>query len=49
MYRRREGKVRLDSLRGPGFGMRVKEIARPLPPPSVAAGTLAEPGAASRL
>lgn len=49
MYRRREGKVRLDSLRGPGFGMRVAEIARQLPPPSAAAGTLADAGAASGL
>jgi hypothetical protein len=49
MYRRRNGQVRLDSLRGPGFGMRVAEIARPLPSPTAASGTLADAGTAGRL
>ena len=34
LYRRRDGKVRLDSLRGAGFGYRVDEIARELPEPT---------------
>ena len=33
LYQRREGKVRLNSLRGPGFGYRLSEIERSLPPP----------------
>jgi len=33
LYQRREGKVRLNSLRGPGFGYRLSEIERTLPPP----------------
>ena len=35
LYRRREGRLDLSSLRGPGFGYRVDEIARVLPPPTV--------------
>jgi L-alanine-DL-glutamate epimerase-like enolase superfamily enzyme len=31
LYRRRNGVVRLDSIRGPGFGYRVDEIERALP------------------
>jgi L-alanine-DL-glutamate epimerase-like enolase superfamily enzyme len=31
LYTRRGGKVTLSSLRGPGFGYRIGEIARPLP------------------
>jgi hypothetical protein len=31
-YRRRGGVVRLDTLRGPGFGCRLEEIRRELPP-----------------
>ena len=31
-YRRRDGRVGLATLQGPGFGYRVAEIARPLPP-----------------
>ena len=41
LYRRRGGRVDLGSLAGPGFGMRVEEIARPLPGPVFAAGTAA--------
>jgi L-alanine-DL-glutamate epimerase-like enolase superfamily enzyme len=35
LYRRRDGKVRLDTIGGYGFGYRVGEIARPLPEPEV--------------
>ncbi len=38
LYRRREGKVRLDSIRGPGFGYRVEEIQRELPEPAACSG-----------
>lgn len=38
MYQRREGEVDLSSLQGPGFGYRVDEISRVLPPASVACG-----------
>lgn len=34
LYRRREGVLDLSTLHGPGFGQRVGEIARPLPPPA---------------
>jgi len=34
LYRRREGMVELSSLRGPGFGYRIDEIARSLPEPA---------------
>jgi len=44
VYRRRGGRVRLDSLAGPGFGMRVDEIARPLPAPFAVAGSIDLPG-----
>jgi L-alanine-DL-glutamate epimerase-like enolase superfamily enzyme len=40
-YRRRGGTVDLASFGGPGFGMRVAEIGRPLPEPVVVAGSLA--------
>lgn len=33
LYRRRNGKIDLSSLRGPGFGYRLQEINRILPPP----------------
>ena len=36
LYQRRHGQVDLDSIHGPGFGYRVKEIARRLPEPAVA-------------
>ncbi|HEY3854597.1 MAG TPA: mandelate racemase/muconate lactonizing enzyme family protein [Verrucomicrobiae bacterium] len=32
IYRRRNGQVELSSIRGPGFGYRLPEITRPLPP-----------------
>ncbi len=34
LYRRRDGAINLDSLTGPGFGYRIDEIDRKLPPPS---------------
>ena len=34
LYRRRDGQVDLSTLRGPGFGYRLNEIARDLPAPS---------------
>jgi L-alanine-DL-glutamate epimerase-like enolase superfamily enzyme len=34
LYRRREGRVDLSTLQGPGFGYRLDEIARPLPAPA---------------
>lgn len=37
LYRRREGMVDLSSLRGPGYGYRLDEIARGLPPPAASA------------
>jgi L-alanine-DL-glutamate epimerase-like enolase superfamily enzyme len=44
IYRRRNGRVDLRSLGGPGFGMRVEEIPRSLPEPFLAAGSLAAGG-----
>ncbi|MBM3187468.1 MAG: hypothetical protein FJZ90_01965 [Chloroflexi bacterium] len=38
LYRRRAGEVDLSSLRGPGFGYRLGEIRRELPPPAAAFG-----------
>jgi len=38
LYRRREGMVDFSTLRGPGFGCRVEEIARVLPEPAAVAG-----------
>jgi len=38
IYRRRDGMVDLSSLRGPGFGYRLGEIQRVLPPPAVEFG-----------
>ncbi|NUN93612.1 MAG: mandelate racemase/muconate lactonizing enzyme family protein [Verrucomicrobiae bacterium] len=40
LYRRRNGRITLETLRGPGFGYRLAEISRKLPEPAVAAGTL---------
>ena len=34
LYQRRQGKVESSSLRGPGFGYRLREINRELPPPA---------------
>ncbi len=34
IYRRRQGQVDLSSIRGPGFGYRLPEIRRALPPPA---------------
>ena len=39
-YRRRGGMVDLGTFSGPGFGMRVAEIARPLSEPEVVAGRI---------
>jgi L-alanine-DL-glutamate epimerase-like enolase superfamily enzyme len=38
VYRRQEGKVDLSTIRGPGFGYRLSEIKRLLPPPAAQAG-----------
>ena len=38
LYARRGGCVDLSSLRGAGFGYRLDEIGRPLPPPAFVAG-----------
>jgi L-alanine-DL-glutamate epimerase-like enolase superfamily enzyme len=35
LFTRREGRLELSSIRGPGFGYRVDEIGRPLPPATV--------------
>lgn len=39
LYRRRAGRVDLSTLDGPGFGYRLEEIDRDLPPPAFAAGS----------
>lgn len=36
LYRRRDGQVDLSTVRGPGFGYRLAEIERVLPPPAAA-------------
>ncbi|HWW01981.1 MAG TPA: mandelate racemase/muconate lactonizing enzyme family protein [Candidatus Acidoferrum sp.] len=38
LYQRRDGEVDLSTVRGPGFGYRLDEIKRALPPPSLALG-----------
>ncbi len=38
LYVRREGAIDLGSIRGPGFGYRIEEIARRLPEPAAQAG-----------
>jgi L-alanine-DL-glutamate epimerase-like enolase superfamily enzyme len=38
LYQRRQGAIDLCTLRGPGFGYRLEEIGRALPPADVAAG-----------
>lgn len=40
LYRRRSGRVSLSSLRGPGFGYRLDEIARDLPEPAAVFGRI---------
>ena len=44
IYRRRNGRIDLRSLAGPGFGMRVEEMPRVLPEPFLTTGSLAEGG-----
>jgi hypothetical protein len=34
LYQRRRGMIQLASLQGPGFGYRLQEIRRELPPPA---------------
>lgn len=46
LFTRRNGHVSLSSIRGPGFGYRVGEIARPLPEPTVRCGEMANTHAA---
>jgi L-alanine-DL-glutamate epimerase-like enolase superfamily enzyme len=41
VYARRHGRIDLGTLGGPGFGMRVAEIARPLPEPHAVCGSIA--------
>jgi len=38
LYRRREGRVDLSSIRGTGFGYRLDEIRTELPKPAAACG-----------
>ena len=38
LYRQRAGTVDLSTVRGPGFGYRLAEMRRELPPPAVTAG-----------
>jgi L-alanine-DL-glutamate epimerase-like enolase superfamily enzyme len=40
-YHRRRGIVDLSTFTGPGFGLRVDEIRRPLPEPAIVAGSIA--------
>jgi hypothetical protein len=40
LYARRRGRIDLGTLAGPGFGMRVGEIARVLPEPHAVFGTI---------
>jgi hypothetical protein len=35
VYNRRQGRLQLDTIRGPGFGYRMDAIARPLPEPTI--------------
>ncbi|WP_197527369.1 mandelate racemase/muconate lactonizing enzyme family protein [Pirellulimonas nuda] len=43
VYQRRDGRVDLSTIRGPGFGYRIDEIARQLPEPAASFGKVAEP------
>ncbi|MEN1679703.1 MAG: mandelate racemase/muconate lactonizing enzyme family protein [Planctomycetota bacterium] len=45
LYARRDGVVRLETLRGPGFGYAGAESVRDLPPPVASAGEIEEGGA----
>jgi L-alanine-DL-glutamate epimerase-like enolase superfamily enzyme len=38
LYRRRQGSVTLDTITGPGFGYRLDQMARELPPPDTTTG-----------
>jgi hypothetical protein len=38
LYTRREGRLDLSSIRGPGLGYRLDEINRPLPPAIIQCG-----------
>lgn len=40
VYRRRDGEIDLSTIRGPGLGYRIDEVARELPPPAAARGTI---------
>lgn len=40
VYRRRQGRVDLSTLAGPGFGYRQREVARSLPPPAACCGEI---------
>ena len=40
LFTRRNGHISLSSIRGPGFGYRIGEIARPLPEPTVRCGEM---------
>jgi len=44
IYQRRHGQVDLSSIRGPGFGYRLSEIKRSLPPPAARCGQTPESG-----
>jgi hypothetical protein len=39
LYRRRQGKIDLSTIRGPGFGYRLSEMNRALPEPAARFGT----------
>jgi len=43
LYRRREGRLDLSTIAGPGFGYREAEISRRLPAPVVAIGEVVHP------
>jgi L-alanine-DL-glutamate epimerase-like enolase superfamily enzyme len=42
LYQRRQGRIHLNTVHGPGFGYRETEIQRPLPQPQVVYGTIPE-------
>ena len=47
VYRRRDGRVDLSTVRGPGFGYRIDEIARPLPSPAASHAAIASDSASA--